>query len=81
MELITPQPESVLYPLLKQYKNTPYHICYKCDDLDCEIEKLKRNKFLLFLEPAPAPVIGDRAKVAFLINSQIGIIELLEERV
>ncbi len=80
VELIAPTPESELYPLLKQYKNTPYHMCYKCDDLDHKIEELKRHKFLLFLKPSPAPVIGETAQVAFLINSNIGIIELLEEQ-
>ena len=34
VELIEPASKnSPLYPLLKNYKNSPYHICYVTDDL------------------------------------------------
>ena len=78
VELICPSKESALFPLLKQYSNSPYHICYVCDDLERAIEELKQQKFMLFKEPASAPVIGASAKVAFLISNRAGMIELVE---
>lgn len=80
VELICPSKDSDLYPLLKQYNNVPYHICYICDDLEQAIEELKPQKFMLFKEPAPAPVIGEAARVAFLISARVGMIELVEEK-
>lgn len=79
VELIAPAEGSSLYPLLKQYKNAPYHMCYCCENLDEMIEELKKEKFMLFLEPSPAPVIGRSARVAFLMSSGGGMIELVEE--
>lgn len=78
VELICPSKESLLYPLLKQYNNAPYHMCYKCDNLEQAIEKLKRQRFMLFKESAPAPVIGVNARVAFMMSSRVGMIELVE---
>ena len=68
-----------MYPLLKQYNHAPYHICYQCDNLEETIHELKAEKFMLFKEPAPAPVIGEHARVAFLMNARAGMIELVEE--
>lgn len=79
VELIAPSKGSALYPLLKQYNNAPYHICYICANLERTIEDLKADRFLLFKEPASAPVIGKTARVAFLISARVGMIELVEE--
>ena len=79
VELISPSKESALYPLLKQYNNAPYHICYICKNLEHSIKELKADRFLLFKEPAPAPAIGNTARVAFLISARVGMIELVEE--
>ena len=78
VELICPSKESSLYPLLKQYNNAPYHICYICRNIEETIQELKEQKFMMFKEPAPAPVIGDHSRVAFLINARVGMIELVE---
>ena len=77
VELICPSKESALFPLLKQYGNAPYHICYVCD-VEQAINILKQQKFMLFKEPAPAPVIGENTRVAFLISNRAGMIELEE---
>lgn len=79
VELISPTKDSSLYPLLKQYNNTPYHICYKCKRLEDTIANLKTEKFMPFLDPAPSAIIGETARVAFLISARAGIIELVEE--
>ena len=80
IELICPSKESSLFPLLKRYDNAPYHICYICDDLDKAVDELKDKKYVLFKAPAPAPVIGKTARVAFLMNIGTGMIELVEEK-
>ncbi len=78
VELICPSKESSLYPLLKKYDNAPYHICYICDNLEQAIDELKAQRFMLFKDPAPAPVIGASARVAFLMSARVGMIELVE---
>ena len=78
VELIEPASDSELRPLLKRYRNEPYHICYLCDNLEETIAELRSSKFMLFKEPAPAPVISKSARVAFLMGSSAGMIELLE---
>ena len=78
VELIEPVSEdSPMYPLLKRYKNTPYHICYETEDLEGKIEELCRGGYTVFQAPAPAPCIEGR-RVAFLLHTGMGIIELLE---
>lgn len=43
IELVCPKSEdSVVAGLIKKYKNTPYHICYESDDLESDMELLKR---------------------------------------
>ena len=80
VELICPSKESYMYSMLKNYRNMPYHLCYTCDDLEKSIAELKTQKFMLFKDPEDAPVIGSNARVAFMINSNSGMIELLEEK-
>lgn len=81
VEVIEPHgPQSPIYGLLKKYKNTPYHICYLVADIQDAINELKlRGEYIISQEPLEAPAIKN-AKVAFLIGSDIGIIELLEEK-
>lgn len=78
VELVEPNVESEVYPLLKQYRNRAYHICYEVDDIDKAVRMLKKKGFLHFSEKGNAPVISGTAKVAFLIHSQMGLIELIE---
>lgn len=78
IELIAPVgKESPMYPLLAKHKNTSYHICYECANLEEEIIRLTKNYYILLLEPAIAPAIDGR-KVAFLMNAAMGMIELVE---
>ena len=78
VELICPTKESAIYPLLKQHYNSPYHLCYKCDNIEETIYQLKKKKFKVVRDPEPAPAIGVKARVAFLISANIGIIELVD---
>ena len=78
VELIEPKSkESPMYPLLKNYKNTPYHFCYEVDDIDKAVKELSDKHYTLIQEPNIAPCIDDK-KVAFLNNISMGIIELVE---
>jgi methylmalonyl-CoA/ethylmalonyl-CoA epimerase len=81
VELIEPVgKDSPLYPLLKHYKNTPYHFCYESENFDKDIKKLSENGYAVINEPKVAPCINDGSKqVCFLISTNTGIIELLEK--
>ncbi|MCL1874655.1 MAG: VOC family protein [Synergistaceae bacterium] len=83
VELIQPVGEtSPVYGLRKKYRNSPYHICYETDDLQREIETMTNinRGYVLIQPPKPAPAIPGCPNVAFLMNSHIGIIELVEMR-
>lgn len=78
VELIEPKgEESPMYPLLKRYKNTPYHLCYEVENIDEAIAKLQDKHYTVIQEPNIAPCIEGK-KVAFLNNISMGIIELVE---
>lgn len=78
VELIQPMSEdSPMYPLLKRYKNSPYHFCYEVEDLFKAVEELSQNGYTVIQEPEVAPCIDDR-RVVFLNNISMGIIELVE---
>lgn len=78
VELIQPMSEaSPMYPLLKRFKNTPYHFCYEVDDLDSSVKELSERGYTVIQEPEIAPCIDDK-KVVFLNNISMGIIELVE---
>ena len=78
VELIEPKgEESPMYPLLKRYKNTPYHLCYEVENIDEAIAELQGKHYTVIQEPNIAPCIEGK-KVAFLNNISMGIIELVE---
>lgn len=79
IELISPaNKESEFNKLLKRFKNTSYHICYESDNFELDIKKLEQMGYLMFKPPEIAPVLSDK-NVCFLINLNIGMIELLEK--
>ena len=81
IELVSPiSEESVVYNLLKKYKNSPYHICYESDkgNFEHDIEFLLKQGYMAIDDPTPAPCIDGR-QVIFFINSNLGMIELLEK--
>lgn len=79
VELISPTaPDSVVASLIKQYRNTPYHLCYSVTNFDEAVASFTTSGFVQMGEPAPAPAIEGR-RVVFLMSTAIGIIELLEE--
>ncbi len=77
IELVSPVSEdSVVYGLLKKYKNSPYHICYETKDFEADYRFLTANGFIAIDEPTPAPALQNR-NVAFLTSPSMGMIELL----
>ncbi len=79
IELVSPyDSDSVVYSMVKKYRNMPYHICYEADDFWEGIKHLELNGFTRMDEPCPAPAIGGR-KVCFLMNARMGIVEILEK--
>lgn len=79
VELVSPKGEdSVVYGLLKTYKNMPYHICYISENMEADLEMLRGRGYFQMDEPTEAPAIGGR-KVCFLMSGASGMIELLED--
>lgn len=77
VELIQPAgPDSPFYPLLKRYKNTPYHFCFLASDLGKQIEAMTSQGYHVVAPPCRA-ICLDGAPVAFLIHPDAGLIELL----
>lgn len=78
VELVSPKSEnSVVYGLYKKLGNTPYHICYEADSFELDIQNLRDNGYVICNEEAPAVAIEGR-RVCFLINANLGMIEILE---
>ena len=79
VELIQPMSEeSPMFPLLKRFKNSPYHFCYEVENLDASVKELSDKGYTVIQEPEIAPCIDDK-KVVFLNNISMGIIELVQQ--
>ena len=78
IELVSPlSNSSVVFGLFKQYRNSPYHICYETDKFEADIAELCANGYTLIEEPQPAPAF-EHGKVGFLMSPEIGMIEILD---
>lgn len=77
IELVSPTSEdSVVYGLLKKYKNCPYHICYETENFKIDYHSLLSNGFISIDSPTPAPALQNR-EVVFLTSPSVGMIELI----
>lgn len=77
VELVMPCSEnSVVYGLLKKSGCSPYHICYRVDNIDKEAAVLREQGYLPMGEIWPAPALHD-SPAAFYFNRWLGIIELI----
>lgn len=56
---------------------TPYHVCYQSENLENDIETLKRQGFKLIVNPASAAAFGGR-RVAFMASLGTGLMEIVE---
>lgn len=57
---------------------TPYHICYKSNDIESDIERLQSNRFKVSIPLAPAIAFGNK-RVVFMYSLSVGLIEIVEE--
>lgn len=79
IELVSPADDSsVVAGLLKKYKNSPYHICYETERFEEDFARLQEEGYTAIDTPAPAPAI-DHRPVVFLMNANLGMIELLKK--
>lgn len=80
IELVSPngEGESPADFVLGKVGPTPYHICYRTDNLEKDIEELSAKKFKVIVPPAPASAFGGK-RVVFMMNRSIGIIEIVED--
>ncbi len=78
LELVSPiGKNSIVSNLIKRYGNSPYHICYETDRFDEDIRELSQKGFVVIAEPESTFVIPN-TKTIFLLNHQMGLIELIE---
>lgn len=80
IELVCPLSKEKKSPVdahLSKTGPTPYHICYKTDNLEEEIERLKKEGFRVVVEPAKAVAFNNK-KVVFMMNIGLGLIEVVE---
>ena len=80
IELVSPLDKKQASPVdqfLTNAVGTPYHICYECDCLDMEIEKLKLQGLKVVIEPRAAVAFGGR-RVVFMMNIGFGLMEIVE---
>lgn len=79
IELISPvSKESVVFGLMKKYKNSPYHICYESENFETDFRTLVETGFIAIDAPTPAPALQN-CNVVFLSSASMGMIELLEK--
>lgn len=79
VELVQPNgQESEYFPLLKKYKNQPYHICFVAGNLQEKIRELEEKHYIVVKGPQQASCLNDKM-VAFLSAGGIEMIELLED--
>lgn len=64
--------------LLTKNGSAPYHICYKSDDIESDINRLLNNKYKITVPLAPA-IAFDNRRVVFMYSLSVGLIEIVEE--
>lgn len=79
VELVAPKGEGSPVDMhLSKIGPTPYHICYKSDDIEADIERLKTSRFKVAIPLAPTIAFGGK-RVVFLYSLSVGLIEIVED--
>ena len=79
IELVSPiSEESPVDMHLSKIGPTPYHICYKSDNIEADIESLTANGYKVLIPLAPAIAFGNK-RVVFMYSIAVGLIEIVEE--
>lgn len=80
VELVAPMGEcSPVDMILNKMGPTPYHICYRSNDIEVDIEKLKASRFKVSIPLAPA-IAFENNRVVFLYSLSAGLIEIVEDK-
>lgn len=78
VELIAPnQKDSPIDACLKKNGSTPYHLCFRSDHIEQEMQWLVENRFRVSVPLAPAIAFEGR-RVVFMYSLSIGLIEIVE---
>ena len=78
IELVSPMDGgSPVDGILGAVGSTPYHICYRSDDMKADIEKLQNQRYKVIIPEAKAIALDGR-NVVFMMNRDIGLIEIVE---
>lgn len=80
VELVSPLDRGQKSPvdgILSGAGPAPYHICYRSDDLDADVEALESRGFKVIIEPKPAVAFGGK-RVVFMMELGIGLLEIVE---
>lgn len=79
VELVSPTDRTTkIASLAKRVGNSPYHICYRCNNLTETISELENEGYVICDERHSA-IAFDNREVCFLIHPYLGMVELLEE--
>lgn len=81
LELVCPvNDKSPINNTLDNMKNiaSPYHICYEVDNIESVINILKKRRYVV-TDTLKAAVAFNERRVVFLLNKDVGLIELLEK--
>lgn len=81
IEIIAPLDSgSPIDNILEKNGAMPYHICYEVNNIEDACKNLKKEGWVVLRKPLPAPAISSEgnAKVAFLYDKNVGLIELVE---
>jgi len=77
LELVAPLgTDSPISSILGRSGPMGYHVCFEVLDMDLAIDKLRQAKYKIIQKRSPAIAFAGR-DVAFLYNSDLGLIELL----
>lgn len=76
LELLSPikDKKSPVDSYLNAIGNTPYHICYRVDDIWSGIDEFQEKGFTLMGYPAESVPLG--GYVVFLYSLEVGLVEL-----
>ena len=79
IELVAPMSKgSPIDIQLSKVGPTPYHICYKSNAIEEDIEMLKAGRFRVTIPLSPAIAFNNR-RVVFLYSLSVGLIEIVED--
>ena len=78
IELVEPYEDNKTMQKLLKRGVTPYHTCYKVDDVQAAYEEMLDNDFTPLFKPVAAPAFDNRL-ICYFWKNETGFIELVEK--